>query len=63
MDIISPSNGITREAVVNGAAQSRSGNPGANLVIEDLEEFTARVYTICGGTAADYVFHTPAMAA
>ena len=63
MDIISPSNGITPEAIVNGAAQSRSENPAANLVIENVEEFTARVYTICGGTAADYVFDTPAMVA
>jgi hypothetical protein len=63
MNAISPSNGITREAFVNGGAQSESGNSAANLVIEHLEEFTARFYTICGATTADYIFDTPAVTA
>lgn len=54
MDITSPSRSAARGTVVSGTVQCGSGNPEANLVVEDLDEFSVGVYFTCG-TVADYV--------
>lgn len=53
MNITSPSYG-TVAGTASGMVQYGSGNISANLVIEELDEFSAGVYATCG-TVADYV--------
>lgn len=60
MDVTSSLQGRARGTVVSGMVQCGPENSAANLVIEDLEEFSAVVYTLSCWCAADYVFDTSA---
>ena len=61
MDIISPSKSTALGTAISEMVQRGPNNPAANLVIEDLDEFSVGVYHTCG-TVADYVSCTPSAA-